>query len=68
MKATVLEAPGGYAAADTFVIHNKVEREVLDKEFDLVLQTLLIPRPAVRRHPSVTHVEQGLYLGNNLSL
>ena len=44
MDATILQTPGDEAAAHALVIHDQVEREILDEELGVVLQALLIQR------------------------
>ena len=44
VDGAVLQVPGHDAAADAFLVHDQVEREILDEELDVVLQALLIQR------------------------
>ena len=40
----VFQVPGHDAAADAFLVHDQVEREIFDEELRVVLQALLIQR------------------------
>ena len=42
MDAAVFQVPGHHAAANALLVHDQVEREVLDEEFHVVLQALLV--------------------------
>ena len=44
VDAAILQAPGGDAAADALLVHDQVERDVLDEEFAVMLQRLLVQR------------------------
>ena len=44
MDGAVIEVPGHDAATDAFIIHQQVDREVLDEKIGVVLQALLIKR------------------------
>jgi hypothetical protein len=39
-----LEIPGHHAPAGALLVHDQVEREILDEEFRLVLERLLVER------------------------
>ena len=44
VDGAVLQAPGGHTPAGAFLVHDQVEREILDEELHLMLQRLLIQR------------------------
>ncbi len=44
VDGAVREIPGDDAAAGAFLVHDQIEREVLDEELGLVLEALLVER------------------------
>ena len=44
MERSIVQLPGGYASTCAFLVHDQVEREILDEEFRLVLERLPVKR------------------------